>query len=150
MGRDSARLSFDPISAEMCRRSCQTSLLSVWEGLGSRNRTGMEEGPAGALAPVSSRTLSSLSLCSWLRLSIQLELRNALCSTWSAEVALDSSSENGYSGKGFSYLEQLFGLEDWQAVAASNSLKFCSSYPNEFLVTPQKSKTSIGSAVEFV
>lgn len=76
--------------------------------------------------------------------------------TWSAEVALDSSSENGYSGKGFSYLEQLFGLEDCQAVTASNSLKFCSSYPNEFLVTPQKSKTSgsaveqIGSAVEFV
>lgn len=101
MGRDAARLSFDPISAEMCQRNCQTSLLSVWEGLGSRNRTGMKEGPAGALAPVSSRTLerlSSLSLCSWLCLSIQLELRNALCYTWSAEVALDYSSENGYWG----------------------------------------------------
>lgn len=119
-------------------------------GAGLQEQNWHGGGTCQALVPVSSRTLSSLSLCSWLRLSIQLELRNALCSTWSAEVALDSSSENGYSGKGFSYLEQLFGLEDWQAVTASNSLKFCSSYPNEFLVTPQKSKTSIGSAVEFV
>lgn len=78
MGRASAGLSFDPINAEMCQMSCQTSLLSVWEGSGLQEQIWHEQGLLsdlqGALAPDSNRPLGCLTVChyGWLTLSIQV------------------------------------------------------------------------------
>lgn len=40
-------MSFDPINAEMCQMSCQTSLLSVWEGPGLQEQNGLEKEEPG-------------------------------------------------------------------------------------------------------
>lgn len=72
MGRASAGLSFHPINAEMCQMSCQTSLLSVWEGPGLQEQNWPEqEGPAGSSGsslPQASGVSYSLSL--WLAQSL--------------------------------------------------------------------------------
>lgn len=98
MGRASAGLSFDPVNAEMCQMSCQTSLLSVWEGPGPKSRTGMSRRDLqGALAPASHWPLGCLTVChcGWLSLSIQLGKHGLeVLHTCSTEAALESNSDS--------------------------------------------------------